>query len=403
MSLPVEVVLVILGALKAKDLLLMSQTCQSMFVLCQHNAVWKRVCKQAWNLRVSSCINRPQRWKQYYSQRQTLGRNGAVRWNVIKPSGDNMSKRYQHTGSVVGKNIYFIGGQELAEKRFDDIYALNTETLDIKKVMPTGDVPRFARHSAVTIGDKIVMFGGFDGVSQHYLLSCYDTTNNTWSSPTSSGSVPPSRTNHAAVAVGNKMYLFGGMYKESRNGSDHLVFLNDMHCLDYSTAELKWQKVNQLGEVPSPRCGHRLLAFGHRLILFGGGFGEQWDRKYSDVHVFDTNTNIWTKPKVSGSAPVCTFTVAFAVGNFMFIFGGQSLADNNLTNSLYCLDTVSLEWTLMDTGINVPSQRDMASGNVVGNNMIMFGGYHGMAVDSWWSLEIDPVLAGPQSALLPHA
>jgi len=139
--------------------------------------------------------------------------------------------------------------------------------------------------------------------------------------------------------------------------------------------------------------------------LFGGGFGEQWDRKYSDIHIFDTRTNVWTKPKVIGSAPVCTFTVAFAVGNFMFIFGGQSLDDNNLTNTLYCFDTVSLEWKKMDTGADrkCPSQRDMASGNIIGNKMVMFGGYCGAAVDSWWQLDIDPLLVGPQSALLPHA
>ena len=46
------------------------------------------------------------------------------------------------------------------------------------------------------------------------------------------------------------------------------------------------------------------------------------------------------KPKITGQAPVCTFTVTFAAGVFLFVFGGQSLHDNNLTNELYCLDTV---------------------------------------------------------------
>lgn len=39
-------------------------------------------------------------------------------------NGDVISKRYQHTGSAVGKDVYFIGGQELPEKRFDEMYFL---------------------------------------------------------------------------------------------------------------------------------------------------------------------------------------------------------------------------------------------------------------------------------------
>lgn len=35
-----------------------------------------------------------------------------------------------------------------------------------------------------------------------------------------------------------------------------------------------------------------MAAFGHMLVLFGGGCGEQWDSKFSDVYVFDTTTNV---------------------------------------------------------------------------------------------------------------
>jgi len=399
-ELPVEVQLVILGSLSAQELVRVSGTCKDLFGLCQHNGVWKRVCKRTWNLRPSSAIARPQRWKHYHSQRLTLIREGALKWNTVTPTGATMSKRYQHTGSVVGKDLYFIGGQELAEKRFDDIFVLNTESMSIRKVAPaSGSVPRFARHSAVTFGDKIYMFGGYDGVSQHFYLSCYDTVSNSWSFPTTSGPSPQSRTNHSAVAIGSKMYMFGGMYKDA---PDRLVFLNDMFCLDMTDGQLKWTRLPQTGDVPAPRCGHRLLAFGNRLVLFGGGCGEQWDRKFSDVHVFDISTNRWSKPKINGSAPVCTFTVAFGVGTFMFVFGGQSVYDNSLTNDLYVLDTVSLEWKKLQAANTYPSSRDMASGNVVDCNMFMFGGYCGAAIDSWWNLQLDPVLVDTHS-MPPYA
>jgi len=300
--------------------------------------------------------------------------------------------------------LYFIGGQELPEKRFDEIFVLHTDTLKVEKVNPTRGVPpKFARHTAVTIGEKIYLFGGFDGVSKHFHLSVFDSKSAEWTCPKPEGNSPPSRTNHSAVAIDSKMYIFGGMYKDTSAGSDKLIFLNDMHVLD-TQGRLKWGRIQQKGQIPTPRCGHRMVAFGHLLVLFGGGCGEQWDSKFSDVFVFDTTTNEWTKPKITGHAPVCTFTVTFAAGVFLFVFGGQSLSDNNLTNELYCLDTVSLTWTNLTTTGTKPGARDMASGNIVGSSMVMFGGYCGTAIDNLFKLHMDPEIAEtPAPCQLPNA
>jgi len=271
----------------------------------------------------------------------------------------------------------------------------------------SGSPPRFARHSAVTIGKTVYLFGGFDGISQHFHLAVYETDRNIWHVPEVVGQIPPSRTNHAAAAIDSKMYIFGGMYKDSStNNGDKLIFLNDMYCLETESTPMRWTQVKQNGKVPAPRCGHRLLALGSKLVLFGGGCGEQWDMKYSDVHIFNPQTNTWVRPKIQGHAPVCTFTVAFVLGVFLFVFGGQSLYDNNLTNDLYILDTVSMEWNKIQAQNGSPSPRDMASGNVVENNMYMFGGYCGQAIDSLYVLQMDPILEGvkrPKNSLPPNA
>jgi len=401
LELPPLVLVVVLGSLSAPDVIQAGSVCRGLHMLCQHNAVWKRVTKRRWKLRPSLGISRPVRWRQYYAQRLALFREGAFKWFANKPTGEVPTRRYQHTGSAVGPVIYYIGGQELPEKRFNDIYTFNTETMEVAKVVPaTGTPPKFARHSAVTVGKTVYLFGGFDGVSQHFHLASYETDKNTWLVPEVVGSIPPSRTNHAAAAIGTSMYIFGGMYKDSTGNNDKLVFLNDMFCLDTTTKPLRWTRVNQRGDVPAPRCGHRLLALGSRLILFGGGCGEQWDMKYSDVHVFNPETNTWLRPKIQGQAPVCTFTVAFVLGVFLFVFGGQSLLDNNLTNDLYVLDTVSMEWSKLQAQNPYPSPRDMASGNVVDNNMHMFGGYCGSAIDNFFTLQMDPVLGGNPRAKL---
>lgn len=90
------------------------------------------------------------------------------------------------------------------------------------------------------------------------------------------------------------MYIFGGMYKDTTAGADKLVFLNDMHYLETAEQPHRWIRIQQKGAIPSPRCGHRMVAFGHLLVLFGGGCGEQWDLKFADIYVFDTTTNVST-------------------------------------------------------------------------------------------------------------
>lgn len=399
LELPPLVLVIVLGSLPAADVLRAASACKGLHALCHHNGVWKRVSKRKWLLRPSMGISKPARWRQYYAQRLAIARDGSFKWLAGKPMGDLPSKRYQHTGSAVGPIIYYIGGQELPEKRFNDIFTFNTETNEIRKIAPaSGTPPRFARHSAVTINKTIYLFGGFDGVSQHFHLAAYHTDANVWSVPEVVGDVPPSRTNHAAAAINGRMYIFGGMYKDNHANNDKLVFLNDMYCLDTKASPMRWTRLMQHGDLPAPRCGHRLLALGSRLVLFGGGCGEQWDMKYSDVHVYNPATMTWTRPRISGCAPVCTFTVAFVMGVFLFVFGGQSLHDNNLTNELYVLDTVAMHWTKIIAQFQYPSPRDMASGNVVDNVMYMFGGYCGSAIDNFYMLHMDPTLGGSQRA-----
>lgn len=408
LDLPPLVLVVVLGSLSASDVAVASETCQSLYNLCQHNGVWKRVAKRKWGLKPSRSVIRPPRWKNYYSQRSVVLREGSFKWEQLNPTGDLISKRYQHTGAAVGNDIYYIGGQELPEKRFDEIFVLHTDSTDkpkVEKVNPVcGVPPKFARHTAVTIGDKVYLFGGFDGVSKHFHLSIFDSKTTEWTNPKAAGIQPPSRTNHSAVVIGSRMYMFGGMYKDASQGNDRLIFLNDMFTLE-TEGQLRWERIQQRGKIPSARCGHRMAVFGHLLVLFGGGCGEQWDSKFNDVYVFDTITNEWTQPQITGSAPVCTFTVTFAAGVFLFVFGGQSLTDNNLTNELYCLDTVSLTWTNLTTTGTKPGARDMASGNVIGSKMVMFGGYCGQAIDNIYTLHMDPQIAKdvPMLSQLPNA
>eukprot|EP01112_Ceratiomyxa_fruticulosa_P019604 TRINITY_DN645_c0_g2_i1.p1 TRINITY_DN645_c0_g2~~TRINITY_DN645_c0_g2_i1.p1 ORF type:complete len:435 (-),score=42.07 TRINITY_DN645_c0_g2_i1:46-1305(-) len=400
LQLPMEVVILILQCVEAKELICVSETCKDLYRMCNYNIVWKRVCKKKWGVNKNGPLKKSLKsWKTYYAQKVYLEKSDLCSWFEINPTGELPSKRYQHTASVIGKHIYIIGGQELPERRFDEIYRMDTESSEIVRITPTrGTPPRSARHTSVTIFNKIFMFGGFDGVSQHFGLNVFDVETNEWYVPQSYGDVPLSRTNHASASIGHRMYIFGGMY---RNQTETLIFLNDFYVLD--TITMVWTKLNPQGPLPDSRCGHRLVSFGNKLLLFGGGSGEHWDKKYNDVYIYDPQLNVWVKPNIVGSAPVCTFTIPFISGPFLFLFGGQNYSDNSLTNDLYILDTISWTWAKVIANNNYPTQRDMGTGSVVGNSMYMFGGYCGVAVDNFYMLKINEKLSSPfgSSSLSP--
>lgn len=79
-----------------------------------------------------------------------------------------------------------------------------------KKPKISGHPPKFARHAAVEVGNKIFVFGGYDGFGQFYGLSVFDVDTEIWYTPTVHGTSPTPRTNHTITAVGQNIYLFGG-------------------------------------------------------------------------------------------------------------------------------------------------------------------------------------------------
>lgn len=83
MDLPPLVLVVVLGSLTANEVSMVSQTCNELYRLCQHNGVWKRVAKRKWGLRPSKGVMRPGRWKHYFSHKMAVMREGSFKWEAM--------------------------------------------------------------------------------------------------------------------------------------------------------------------------------------------------------------------------------------------------------------------------------------------------------------------------------
>jgi len=393
-QLPKEMTFDILSFLTAPDICSISQTCTMMKLFTAESVIWKNLCvREGWN--VARTVVEEDRgefdYQQYFAEKLTLKRPGALKWaDKGKLSGLPPSKRFKHTATVVGKYMVIIGGQETDTKRFSEVHYFDSETGTFSQPAIRGDkVPKFSRHSAALVGGKIFLFGGFDGYGMNFDLAIFDPSARTWTNVANSrirGTAPASRTNHAAAAVGNKMYVFGG-----NNNNERGVYqvLDDLNVLDVDT--MTWSQPATSGAKPSARSGHTLTAIGQNLYLFGGGVWNErdgWVRKHSDVHVLDTKTMHWTQPACENNIDNSTFAITFAVGRFLYVFGGGSRPNHCVVNDLNVLDTASFTWVSVEAEGERPQPRDMGTACAVGGKVYLVGGYASGAVDYFNQLSV---------------
>lgn len=265
--------------------------------------------------------------------------------------------------------------------RFDTVHEFSPEESRWRQVKfpNSGSENRplpFARHSAVAIEDRyIVTYGGFDGVDTYFGPQMFDLETEKWSVLHPTGPTPPPRTNHTAVAIGRKIYVWGGIT------TAELIDIGDMWILDLTDLEApSWHEVNQLGDLPPPRCGHTMFAIGNKLYLFGGGALENWHLKFSDVRVFDPETCVWSIQQTVGDIDPLIFPFAAKAGPFVFFgFGIGPKKYETVQNKLFVLDTVSWSWHQLrytnSTGHGPwPIEKSMGTAALIGNVLFFFGG-----------------------------
>ncbi|EFA84034.1 hypothetical protein PPL_03107 [Heterostelium album PN500] len=387
---PQEVVLKILSFLNASDLVSVSMVSRHFYGLANERTLWKKKCfRRQW---ITADRYDPLfEYKTYYFEKVAINAPNCFKWIAPKHYGAVPTKRFKHTATYVDGKIIFIGGQETDTKRFNDIIYYDTESHTFSKPQIKGDrVPNFSRHTSCLIDQNIFVFGGFDGHGSNFDLAVFNPTTKIWTNIPKqfiNGSLPVSRTNHAASAVGKTMYIFGG---NNNDEFGHYQVLDDLYALDTTT--MTWSQPTVTGDKPCARSGHCMTAIGSKLYLFGGGIWNEtsgWTDKFNDIHIFDTTRNHWTKAATQGDIQTSTFAISFAVGRFLFIFGGGSKPRHCVTNDIYILDTETLQWIAPSIEEPRPPARDMGTACVAGGDVYFMGGYAGGPIDYFNKLKFN--------------
>jgi len=396
LALPKDIQVLILYMIDALDLLAISQTCKELRILTKQECIWRSQVLKKW----CDLKSHPVRWKEYFYHRTAFvaRKSECLTWKCKGVSENDLpSPRQSLSASVVNGNVYYIGGQTSITSRFDDIFVFNTDTRKFYLPNTKGKPPKFARHTAATVGTKIYVFGGFDGVGTFFNLQIFDTEKCEWiSNPPQHGETPVPRTNHAVTVDDKYLYLFGGndTTNPQLQASQYGTF-GDFWRLDTET--MVWSVPPSKGKTPCPRSGHHMVTIDHKIYLYGGGLwddsNKMWLNRYNDMWVYNTATGEWTEIKQQCAPRVNFISLPhWHIGCFIF----------TLADSLWCFDTLTECWYELPPHGQRPQKRFLGTAVKIPNKheVYLFGGVYSEVVNyfdllSWNNASIYNLLSLP--------
>jgi N-acetylneuraminic acid mutarotase len=173
-----------------------------------------------------------------------------------------------------------------------------------------------------------------------------------WECVTTTGSTPTTRLVGATAVSDNRMFLLGGWNPQA--DSPENMFLDTVHCLDLDTME--WSLCDTvLPDGPSSRHVALTLPATKEILLHN-------HRCEDFVWLFDPVKKQFRKQPTSGPYPSSRGLHAATTVNetHVVLFGGAA-QDQTMSNEAFLLNTVTWEWTLLDTSLtssaSAPSPR----------------------------------------------
>eukprot|EP00049_Salpingoeca_infusionum_P015757 m.309164 g.309164 ORF g.309164 m.309164 type:complete len:496 (+) comp15945_c0_seq5:135-1622(+) len=242
-------------------------------------------------------------------------------WEQAETKGDIPPSRVGHAAVVdeAGEFLYMFGGAKF-KRFFKDIHRLNLKTMEWEKIQPAGGTaPALSYHSCVLSRNLLIVFGGNfpnpdpipDGCSD--LLYCFDLEKRVWFQPSLLGDAPSPRSGHSSTIVGDKVIIFGGW---DAPACHHDVFQFDMTLMES-------QRLHLSGIPPSPRTWHIAYPIernGHQAIVVQGGY--DGDKALQDAFVMDLTDMAWYPlTEAFGPSARAGHDVAL-VGTRRLMFGG---------------------------------------------------------------------------------
>lgn len=321
------------------------------------------------------------------------------KWHWLSHSEGGLTPRAAHTAVYVKTtdSLYVFGGYNLNEILSSlEIYSFKNSTWwdEYGQQLPYKSLVSSIAPSSIA---KLIEYAGEDwehkwGLNSRLsflrnLLYAGSTDSNATRrkqrhSPVPESMKPMARYGHAACAVAGGFVIYGGKLS---NGS----LANDLWLYNVYTG--RWELRAIFSEVsPPPLTRHTLTAVGETVYLFGGStsHGEFSSRLYS-IELNPEGDEQWVEVKPRGGKEldvrvVAHSTVYHAASNSLLVYGGivASVARfSKLSDRMFSFHLDYKHWTEIHYTREhlrekfVPRERAFHTTNILGNYLIVFGGY----------------------------
>jgi N-acetylneuraminic acid mutarotase len=212
------------------------------------------------------------------------------------------------------------------------------------------------------IGQNIYVIGGFDSKGTPLnVVEVYNVLNDSWKKVSP---LPQALHHSAATSHGGKLYLVGGFT------SDIYDWIPTNKLFIYDPVEDAWKEGR-----PMPTARGALTAVFVDGILYATGGQQSSDIIVSEImdtnEAYDPINDVWTSKK---SMPTARHHIASAeVGGKIYVIGGRTAANSSLinlnVNEMY--DPLKDTWTSLTP---MPSKRSGIAASTVNNTIYALGG-----------------------------
>lgn len=321
---------------------------------------------------------------------QFTGELGFVAWERLNPVNAGPGSRYEHAmqHNPVTNELFVFGGRD-GSQIYNDVWALQVDTLTWRQLAINSPVVPPARYSTVMIidnaGQNLYIATGQTQAGQQlndvWRLNLQTETWQPLVDQPAAGLAPAPRYGNPGGKIGGHLVLTHGF--GSTRYDDTWRF---------NTASSQWENITPAGPLPLKRCLFAATATETASLVIHGGCAAPFGACFlDDAWELNPQTNSWRQITGSGVKPVGRqyHSLVSAVSSTgllkVILFGGQD-ATLSPRNDTWILDVASGQWTLVDpTG--APSARyQHAAIWIPGYGMLMFGGrdQNGPLGDLWY-------------------
>src|SRR6267378_2281483 len=315
----------------------------------------------------------------------------AVNWtNMNPPVAPTARENFATAYDSVADRVVLFGGYDGTSDGSDETWAYYLESNLWSNLAPTVHPDSGWTHRAAydSHAQRIIMFGGFDGVTGTVTNEtwAFDLANNTWANRQPSDA--PSVRSRQAMAYdvrADQVILFGGLGQ---------MYESDTWAYDF--ARNTWTNLSPATPPPARRnAGMVYDSVADRLILFGG-VDLSRQTIFNDTWSYDFNANTWTNltPPTGPSGRYGFGFIYDPVADVCALFGG--LTSDRMSDETWAYNLASNSWTILSAdphpaarwsvGMAYDSQSDRA--------VLFSGRVSSGAQNDTWALLLQPAPPG---------